>query len=232
MKAFLSNQYFLLLITFGTFYAFKLLQQRVKSVLLNPILLSITVIIGYLVLTDISYDTYSKAGGLIEFWLKPTVVALGVPLYLQLETIKKQFLPILASQLAGCLAGVMSVVAIAQMMGAKKDIILSLSPKSVTTPIAMEISATVGGIPSLTAAVVVCVGLLGAVLGYKAMGFGRVHHPMAQGLSMGAASHAVGTAAAMEVSKLHGAYASLALTLNGIFTAILTPYILRMMGII
>lgn len=232
MKAFLSNQYFLLLITFGTFYAFKLLQQRVKSVLLNPILLSITVIIGYLVLTDISYDTYSKAGSLIEFWLKPTVVALGVPLYLQLETIKKQFLPILASQLAGCLAGVMSVVAIAQMMGAKKDIILSLSPKSVTTPIAMEISATVGGIPSLTAAVVVCVGLLGAVLGYKAMGFGRVHHPMAQGLSMGAASHAVGTAAAMEVSKLHGAYASLALTLNGIFTAILTPYILRMMGII
>lgn len=232
MKAFLSNQYFLLLITFGTFYAFKLLQQRVKSVLLNPILLSIAVIIGYLVLTDISYDTYSKAGSLIEFWLKPTVVALGVPLYLQLETIKKQFLPILASQLAGCLAGVMSVVAIAQMMGAKKDIILSLSPKSVTTPIAMEISATVGGIPSLTAAVVVCVGLLGAVLGYKAMGFGRVHHPMAQGLSMGAASHAVGTAAAMEVSKLHGAYASLALTLNGIFTAILTPYILRMMGII
>lgn len=232
MKAFLSNQYFLLLITFGTFCAFKLLQQRVKSVLLNPILLSIAVIIGYLVLTDISYDTYSKAGGLIEFWLKPTVVALGVPLYLQLETIKKQFLPILASQLAGCLAGVMSVVAIAQMMGAKKDIILSLSPKSVTTPIAMEISATVGGIPSLTAAVVVCVGLLGAVLGYKAMGFGRVHHPMAQGLSMGAASHAVGTAAAMEVSKLHGAYASLALTLNGIFTAILTPYILRMMGII
>lgn len=232
MKAFLSNQYFLLLITFGTFYAFKLLQQRVKSVLLNPILLSIAVIIGYLVLTDISYDTYSKAGGLIEFWLKPTVVALGVPLYLQLETIKKQFLPILASQLAGCLAGVMSVVAIAQMMGAKKDIILSLSPKSVTTPIAMEISATVGGIPSLTAAVVVCVGLLGAVLGYKAMGFGRVHHPMAQGLSMGAASHAVGTATAMEVSKLHGAYASLALTLNGIFTAILTPYILRMMGII
>lgn len=232
MKAFLSNQYFLLLITFGTFYAFKLLQQRVKSVLLNPILLSIAVIIGYLVLTDISYDTYSKAGTLIEFWLKPTVVALGVPLYLQLETIKKQFLPILASQLAGCLAGVMSVVAIAQMMGAKKDIILSLSPKSVTTPIAMEISATVGGIPSLTAAVVVCVGLLGAVLGYKAMGFGRVHHPMAQGLSMGAASHAVGTAAAMEVSKLHGAYASLALTLNGIFTAILTPYILRMMGII
>lgn len=232
MKAFLSNQYFLLLITFGTFYAFKLLQQRVKSVLLNPILLSIAVIIGYLVLTDISYDTYSKAGSLIEFWLKPTVVALGVPLYLQLETIKKQFLPILASQLAGCLAGVMSVVAIAQMMGAKKDIILSLSPKSVTTPIAMEISSTVGGIPSLTAAVVVCVGLLGAVLGYKAMGFGRVHHPMAQGLSMGAASHAVGTAAAMEVSKLHGAYASLALTLNGIFTAILTPYILRMMGII
>lgn len=232
MKAFLSNQYFLLMLTFGAFYLFKLLQQRLKSVLLNPILLSIALIIAYLGLTGISYDTYSEAGRLIEFWLKPTVVALGVPLYLQLETIKKQFLPILASQLAGCLAGVTSVVAIAQMMGANKAVILSLAPKSVTTPIAMEISSAIGGIPSLTAAVVVCVGLLGAVLGYKAMGVGRVYHPIAQGLSMGAASHAVGTAASMEVSKLHGAYASLALTLNGIFTAILTPYILQMMGIL
>lgn len=231
MKEFLSNQYFLLLLTFGTFYAFKQLQQRVKSVLLNPILLSIAVIIGFLMLTDISYAKYSEAGSLIEFWLKPTVVALGVPLYLQLETIKKQFLPILASQLAGCVVGVLSVVAIAQMMGARQEVILSIAPKSVTTPIAMEISAAVGGIPSLTAAVVVCVGLLGALLGYKAMDFGRVRHPMAQGLSMGAASHAVGTAASMEVSKLHGAYASLALTLNGIFTAILTPYILQMMGV-
>lgn len=232
MKAFLSNQYFLLLITFGTFYAFKLLQQRIKSVLLNPILLSIALIIAYLTLADISYETYHEAGSLIEFWLKPTVVALGVPLYLQLESIKKQFLPILASQLAGCITGVMSVVAIAQMMGAQKEVILSIAPKSVTTPIAMEISAAVGGIPSLTAAVVVCVGLLGAVLGYKAMGIGRVHHPVAQGLSMGAASHAVGTAASMEVSKLHGAYASLALTLNGIFTGILTPYILQIMGVL
>lgn len=109
--------------------------------------------------------------------------------------------------------------------------VLSLAPKSVTTPIAMEITKAIGGIPSLTAAVVVCVGLLCAVAGYRTMGFAHVRTPMAQGLSMGTAAHALGTATSMDVSKLHGAYASLGLTLNGIFTALITPSIMPMMSI-
>ena len=137
------------------------------------------------------------------------VVALGVPLYQQLETIKKQFMPILMSELAGCLAGIISVVLIAKALGASKPVIMSLAPKSVTTPIAMEVTKSIGGIPSLTAAVVVCVGLLCAVAGYKTMGFARVNSPVAQGLSMGTAAHAMGTATSMDVSKVHGAYASL-----------------------
>ncbi len=160
------------------------------------------------------------------------VVALGVPLYLQLETIKKQLLPIILSQLAGCIVGVISVVLIAKLMGASQEVILSLAPKSVTTPIAMEVTKTLGGIPSLTAAVVVCVGLLGAVLGFKTMKIMHVGSPIAQGLSMGTAAHAVGTSTAMDISSKYGAYASLGLTLNGIFTALLTPTILRMLGIL
>ena len=151
------------------------------------------------------------------------MVALGVPLYLQLETIKKQLLPILLSQLAGCVVGVVSVVLIAKAMGASEEIIYSLAPKSVTTPIAMEVTQSLGGIPSLTAAVVVCVGLLGGT---------HVGSPMAQGLSMGTAAHAVGTSAAMDVSSKYGAFASLGLTLNGIFTALLTPTILRWLGLL
>lgn len=229
---FLENKYLLLALTFGAFALFKELQRRTGWVLLNPILLTIALLILFLKLTGISYETYQEGGQLIEFWLKPAVVALGVPLYLQLEMVKKQLLPILLSQLVGCLVGIVSVVLVAKLLGATPDVICSLAPKSVTTPIAMEVSNTTGGIPSLTAAVVVLVGLFGAVLGFKILTLGRVKSPIAQGLSMGTASHAIGTSAAMEVSRKYGAYASLGLTLNGILTALLTPTILRLLGVI
>lgn len=229
---FLENKYLLLALTFGAFALFKELQRRTGWVLLNPILLTIASLILFLKLTGISYETYQAGGQLIEFWLKPAVVALGVPLYLQLEMIKKQLLPILLSQLVGCLVGIVSVVLVAKLLGATPDVICSLAPKSVTTPIAMEVSNTTGGIPSLTAAVVVLVGLFGAVFGFKILTLGRVKSPIAQGLSMGTASHAIGTSAAMEVSRKYGAYASLGLTLNGILTALLTPAILKLLGVI
>lgn len=229
---FLENKYLLLALTFGAFALFKELQRRTGWVLLNPILLTIASLILFLKLTGISYETYQEGGQLIEFWLKPAVVALGVPLYLQLEMIKKQLLPILLSQLVGCLVGIVSVVLVAKLLGATPDVICSLAPKSVTTPIAMEVSNTAGGIPSLTAAVVVLVGLFGAVFGFKILTLGRVKSPIAQGLSMGTASHAIGTSAAMEISRKYGAYASLGLTLNGILTALLTPAILRLLGVI
>ena len=229
---FLENKYLLLTLTFGAFALFKALQKRTGWVLLNPILLTMFTVILFLKLTGISYETYQEGGKLIEFWLKPAIVALGVPLYLQLEMIKKQWLSILLSQLVGCLVGLVSVILIAKGLGASPEVICSLAPKSVTTPIAMEVSEATGGIPSLSAAVVILVGLFGAVLGFKVMDFGHIKSPIAQGLSMGTASHAIGTSAAMDVSKKYGAYASLGLTLNGILTALLTPMVLRLLGII
>ena len=229
---FLENNYLLLALTFGVFALFRELQRKTGWVLLNPILLTMIVLIVFLKVTGISYETYQEGGHLIEFWLKPAIVALGVPLYLQLEMIKKQWLPILLSQLVGCLVGLVSVILIAKGLGATPEVICSLAPKSVTTPIAMEVSEATGGIPSLSAAVVILVGLFGAVLGFKVMDFGHIKSPIAQGLSMGTASHAIGTSAAMEVGKKYGAYASLGLTLNGILTALLTPTALRLLGII
>ena len=123
---FLTNQFFLIAITFGVFFAAKWLQKRTGILLLNPILLTIAALIVFLKLTGVSYEAYSQGGRLIEFWLKPAVVALGVPLYLQLEMIRKQLLPILLSQLAGCLVGVSSVVLIAQLLGASPEVVLSL----------------------------------------------------------------------------------------------------------
>lgn len=226
-----QNEYFLIALTFGSYFLGKLLRRRTGWAIMNPILVAIATVIIFLNVTDISYDTYNEGGRMIEFWLRPAVVALGVPLYQQLETIKKQFMPILVSELAGCIVGIVSVVLIARLLGASREVVLSLAPKSVTTPIAMEITKAIGGIPSLTAAVVVCVGLMCTVAGYRTMGFAHVRTPMAQGLSMGTAAHALGTATSMDVSKLHGAYASLGLTLNGIFTALITPSIIPLMGI-
>lgn len=230
--SYLENKFFLLALTFGIYFVSKALQKKTGVVLLNPVLLTIAALIVFLKLCGISYESYNEGGRLIEFWLKPAVVALGVPLYLQLEHIKKQVLPIVLSQLAGCVAGVLSVVLVAKAMGASQEVILSLAPKSVTTPIAMEVTRAVGGIPALTAAVVICVGVFGAIFGFKIMHMTKVGSPIAQGLSMGTAAHAVGTSAAMDRSGKYGAYASLGLTLNGIFTALLTPTILRMMGLL
>ena len=227
---FLENKFFLLAITFGFFFLSKVFQKKTGWVLLNPILVAIALLICFLNFTGVSYEKYSEAGSLVEFWLKPAVVALGVPLYLQLRMIKKQLMPIIVSQLAGCIVGLVAVTVIAKLMGASPQVIMSLAPKSVTTPIAMEVSTAVGGIPSLTAAVVIVVGLFGAICGFKVLQVGHVGSPIAQGLSMGTASHAVGTSRAMEVSGKYGAYASLGLTLNGILTALLTPTILHLLG--
>ncbi|MBO4804554.1 MAG: LrgB family protein [Paludibacteraceae bacterium] len=228
---FLKNELFLIAITFGVYHLSKLLQKRTGWILLNPILLSIALIILFLKMVGIDYETYQEGGKYIEFWLKPAVVALGVPLYTQLQAIKKQIFPILLSQIAGCITGILSVVLIAKALGASKEVILSLASKSVTTPIAMETTRVIGGIPALTAAVVVCTGLLGAIIGFQVLRLGKVKSPIAQGLSMGTASHAVGTSAAMEVGNKYGAYASLGLTVNGILTAAITPYLIELLNL-
>lgn len=229
---FLENDFFLIALTFGVFYAAKRLQAITGWVVLNPILVAILVLIGFLKLTGLTYAHYSESASIIDFWLKPAIVALGVPLYLQLKNIRRQLIPLLVSQLVGCLVGIVSVVFTAKWLGASNEVIVSLAPKSVTTPIAMEVTQSMGGIPSLTAAIVVLVGLFGAVFGFKLLQVGRVKSPIAQGLSMGTASHAVGTSRAMEYGNKYGAFASLGLILNGLLTALFTPLLLRLMGII
>lgn len=228
--AFLENKFFLIALTFMVYFFGQWLQRRFKVVLLNPILLSMIAIIGFLIFSDISYETYQEGGQFIDFWLKPAVVALGVPLYRQLSTIRKQLLPILLAELAGCIVGIVSVVLIAELLGASRDVIISLAPKSVTTPIALEISSTLGGIPPLTAAVVVCTGVFGNIVGFKIAKLSRIKSPIAGSLSVGTASHAVGTAAAIERGERWGAFSSLGLTINGLLTAILAPLILQLLG--
>ncbi|MCM1317720.1 MAG: LrgB family protein [Bacteroides sp.] len=228
---FLTNKMFLIAVTFVSFIGAQYLQRRTGIKLLNPILVSIIVLIIFLKSIGIDYDTYKAGGEYIELWLKPAVVALGVPLYRQLSSIRKQLLPLLISEVAGCIAGIVSVVVVAKALGGSHEIIMSLAPKAVTTPIAMEISGAVGGIPALTAAVVVCTGIFGGMAGFKIIKLTHVTSPIAQGLSMGTAAHAVGTSAAMERGERYGAFSSLGLTINGLLTALLTPFILQILNI-
>lgn len=229
MKVF-NNPVILLALTFILYYGAQLLQKKIGLALFNPILVTIALLIVLLKSSSIDYQHYHKAGQYIDFLLKPAVVALGVPLYQQLKLIKKQILPILLSQVAGCIVGVVSVVLIAKAFGASQAVILSLASKSVTTPIAMEVTRAVGGIPSLTAAVVVCTGLLGSIMGFQVANIFRVKSNIAQGLSLGTAAHAVGTSTAMDKNLRMGSFASLGLTLNGILTALFTPLILQLLG--
>ena len=181
---FLESNVLLISLTFLTYWGALRLQKLTGLLVLNPVLITILVIIGYLKLLGVTYDTYYDSGRMIEFWLKPAIVSLGVPLYLQMKQIRRQFLPIFISQLAGCLAGIVSVVLRARWLGATREVVLSLAPKSVTTPIAIEVSQKIGGVASLTAAIVVCVGLLGAILGSKMMTMGRVGSPVAREVPM------------------------------------------------
>ncbi len=231
MNSFFQNEIFIVAFTFLVYFGAQKIQKKTGWIILNPILISIVIIITFLSVFNIDYAHFEKGGKLIEFFLKPAIVALGVPLYQQLEKIKKQAVPILVSQLVGCVVGIVSVVLIAKLMGASREIIYSLAPKSVTTPIAIEISKTIRGIPALTASVVVVVGIFGAIFGYTIMKWTKVKNPMAQSLSMGTAAHAVGTSKSMEISPAFGAMSSIGLIVNGIFTAILTPYILQVLSI-
>lgn len=226
----MSNPIILLAITFGIYYVARQIQKWTGWIVLNPILITIAALIALLQLTGISYEIYKQGGQYIDFWLKPAIVALGVPLYQHLGQIRRQLLPILMSQLVGCLVGLVSVTLIASALGASHEVIVSLAPKSVTTPIAMEVCRTAGGIPSLTAAIVVGVGLFGAVFGFKILEVWHVRNPFSQGISIGTASHAVGTSCAMEKGETYGAYSSLGLILNGVLTALLTPFVLKLLG--
>lgn len=208
-------------LTFLLFWGATFAYRKTRMALLNPMLITIAAIIAVLKLTDTPYDTYYKGGTLIEFWLKPAIVALALPLYQELRHIRSQFATIFITEFVGSLIGIVSVVLIALWLGASPEVIRSLAPKSVSTPIAIEISRQLDGIPALTSAIVVAVGMLGSVAGLKAMQWGRVRGGVSLSLSMGTAAHVMGTNRISDFGDRYGAYATLGLIINGILTAVL-----------
>lgn len=225
MHSLVHSEIFDLALVVGTYIAATILYKKTHLSVLHPLLTSIFVIIVILEFLDIEYASFQQGSHLIHFMLGPSVVALGYVLFEQMKYLKGNVVSILTSVFVGAIVGIISVIVIGKLMGADQSLIATLQPKSVTTPIAMGISEKNGGIPSLTAVIVVAVGIFGSIVGPAVMKVLGIESRIAKGLALGASSHGVGTAAAIQLGAVEGALSGLAIGLMGIMTAILVPVI-------
>ena len=200
------------------------------NALVNPVLLAIAVLAGLLLATGTSYQDYFNGAQFVHFLLGPATVALAVPLYNHVKHVRALLLPLAAGLLVGSLTAILTAVAVGKLLGASTATVLSLAPKSVTTPIAMGIAERIGGLPPLTAILVIATGVLGAAFGSHLFNALRLRSPAVRGFAMGLASHGIGTARAFQESEQAGAFAALAMGLNGMLTAILLPLLLPLIG--
>lgn len=203
-----------------------LYQKGGLNPLLNPVLIAVVVLVGLLLLTGTNYETYFDGAKFVHFMLGPATVALAVPLYQQYQKVRKSIAVIVVAILCGSATAALSAISVAWAFGASRETLLSLAPKSVTAPIAMGIAEATGGVPSLTAVLVVLTGILGAVFGTWTLNALRIKDWRARGLAMGTASHGIGTARSLEVNAVAGAFSSLAMGLNGLATAVLLPLLI------
>ncbi|USK72028.1 LrgB family protein [Peribacillus asahii] len=207
------------------YLAMNRLYVRFSSPLLSPILTTVLIIIAFLVCFHIPYNTYLIGGKWINFLLGPAVVALAYPLYNQRKMLMKHLAPIITGVCIGLLVGIISGSILAFVFGLHKDMILSLLPKSITTPIAMEVSAQLGGIPAITVVFVVIAGFVGAVLGPAFLKWSRINSDMGKGIALGSASHALGTSKASEYGELSFSMSSISMALTAILGAIIGSFI-------
>lgn len=195
------------------------------SPLANPVAISVALIAAVLWLSGMSYERYFAGAQFVHFLLGPATVALAVPLVRQLPRLRRALLPLSAALLLGCVTAIVSAVAVGVLLGATPELAYTLGPKSATSPIAMAVSERMGGIPAFTAALVIGTGIFGAVIGHYLFDLLRIRSNAARGFAWGLASHGIGTARAFQVSPEAGAFAGLAMGLNGALTALLAPWL-------
>jgi predicted murein hydrolase (TIGR00659 family) len=194
--------------------------------LLNPVLVAVLLLILLLASTGTSYAVYFEGAKFVHFLLGPATVALAVPLYRQLPKLRSIWLPVSVALLVGGVVAALSAMAVAGLLGASPETLLSLAPKSITAPVAMGISKEVGGLPSLTAVLVVLTGVLGALFGTWVFRRIGVDDDAVRGIAMGVASHGIGTARAFQVSEAMGAFSGLAMAISAGLTALILPWLL------
>ncbi len=229
LMAVLTSPVFLTGFSCLVYAACKKIYDKWQYALLHPVLLTIGLLIVCLRAIDVDYKTYHSGTLVIRFLLDVSVVALALPLYRQFKILRENRLAIALAVIAGGVVGIVTAVLPFVLVGGATKTAISAAPSSVTTPVAMAVSEVTGGIPSLTAVIVVITGVLGAVAGPFFLRLFRINDPLAFGLAMGTAAHGIGTARALQEGELYGAVASLGLCLNAVVTAVATPLILKLM---
>ncbi len=211
---------------------YKLYERLGTHPLVHPVVTAVALLIGFLSWAGISNPAYFEGTQIVHFLLGPATVALAVPLYQQLPKLRRLWAPVLVATLVGVVVGAASSVGLARLFGAGAQTQLSLAPKSVTAPVAMGLSEQIGGLPSLTAVLVVVTGILGAVLGNRLFRLLRIRDDSVKGIAMGITAHGIGTARAFQLSREMGAFSGLAMALSALSSALLVPLLLGLFGIL
>ncbi len=216
-------------LTIFIYFVFDRLYQIKEKFYLNPVLLSIISIIMLLHTADIEYQVYMESARILSFLLGPAVVSLAIPLYKKRDVVVDYSTQISSGVVFGGLIAILSAFLIAQLLGGSEDLLLSISPKSVTTPIAIGASEQIGGIPSLTAILVIMTGIMGNSVGVLTLDLFGVKDEVARGLAMGVTSHGLGTARIIQENELSGAVSGLGMALNGVFTSFVLYYLIQIL---
>ena len=213
-------------LTMGAYWVSRRISLNYNHPLLNVILLSVSIVIAALLLFRIPYSQYAPAGKLVSFFLGPATVALAVPLYRNRQILRRHFSAIFTGILFGSSASMIATGIIARIGNLDRELLVSLIPKSVTLPFAIDISTVYGGNPALTISFTVATGLLGAILGPALLSRSGVTDPVARGLALGTVSHGLGIAAALRENDAAGAMAGIAMVLAGVITTLLAPFVI------
>lgn len=221
MKEFLSESIiFGAVLSLAAYEIGLLMKKKFKLAILNPLLIGTICVIGFLLIFRIDYEEYNEGAKYISYLLTPATVCLAVPLYEQLSLLKKNFMAVAVGILSGVLASLVSVLALAKLFDLNHQQYVTLLPKSITTAIGMGVSEELGGLVTITVAVIVITGILGNIIAEFICKIFKIHEPIAKGLALGTASHAIGTAKAMEMGQIEGAMSSLAIAVAGLLTVI------------
>ncbi len=223
----LNTPFFGIVMTIVAYETGVFCSRKFKLAICNPMLIASILLIGFLLLTGVSLETYNIGGDYISIFLAPATAVLAVPLYKQLDNLKKNIIPIVIGIFTGCIVS-FALVSLCVFIF-EIDVVLhySLLPKSITIPMGMELSRIIGGIPSITIASIVITGITGGVVAPIVCKVCKIKHPVAQGITIGTSAHAIGTAKALEMGEVQGAMSSLAIGVCGVFTTILTPILLH-----
>ena len=196
------------------------LRKRFNHAIVNPLLISIVLVIAFLAMGGVEYDSYNSSARYLSYLLTPATVSLAVPLYLKIDVLKKNKRAVFVSVLAGAAASLICVFLMSMAFRLPHDVYVTMLPKSITTAIGMGVSEELGGYPSMTAAVIIITGILGNVTAEGALKLFRITNPIAKGLAIGTSSHAIGTARALEMGEVEGAMSGLSIVVSGICTVV------------